>query len=93
VAEPDPTLHLLRKMDRDLQEFRSKMEEFRRKMEGDLQDIRDKIDHNYQKHQRRLNGLQLATQGETFANQCAIGRFDRRISALEKRSSRPRKPK
>jgi hypothetical protein len=87
MAEPENrTLPLLRKMDRDLQEFRSKME-------GGLQEIRDKIDHNYQKHQRRLNGLQLAMQGETFANQCATARFDQRISALEKRSSRPRKPK
>jgi hypothetical protein len=80
-------------MDRDLQDFRSKVEDFRSKMEGDLQEIRDKIDHNYQKHQRRLNGLQLAVQGETFADQCVVARFDQRISALEKRGTRPRKPK
>lgn len=72
-------------MDRDLQESRGKMD-------SDPQEIRVKIDHNYQKHQRRLNGLRLAMQGETFANQCAIARFDQRVSALEKRS-RPRKPK
>jgi hypothetical protein len=84
------TLHLTPE---DLQEFRGKMEEFRNTMEGDLQEIRDKIDHNYQKHQRRLNGLQLAMQGERFANPCAVARFDQRISALEKRGSRPRKPK
>jgi hypothetical protein len=80
-------------MDRDLQAFRGQMEEFRTKIDGDLQEIRDKIDNNYQKHQRRLNGLQLAMQGETFGNQCAVAKFDIRISALEKRSSRPRKPK
>jgi len=80
-------------MDRDLQEFRSKMEDFRNKMEGDLQDIRDTIDRNDKKVHKRLNGIQLALQGKNFEDQCAIACFDQRISALEKRSSRPRKPK
>jgi hypothetical protein len=94
MAEPENhTLHLLRKMDRDLQEFRGKMLDFRNKVEGDLQEIRDKIDRNYEKHQKRLNGLQLAMQGKSFEDYCAVARFDERISALEKRGVRPRKPK
>jgi hypothetical protein len=87
MAEPENhTLHLLRKMDRDLQEFRNRMRE-------DLQEIRNKIDHNYQKHQKRMNGLQLAMQGKSFEDYCAAARLDQRVSALEKRTSRPRKPK
>jgi hypothetical protein len=52
-----------------------------------------KIDRNYEKHQKRLDGLQLALQGKSFFDHCAGGEFDKRISALEKRGSRPRKPK
>jgi hypothetical protein len=73
-------------MDRDLQEFRGRME-------GDLREIRDKIDRNYAKHQKRLNGLQLAVQGGSFVDRCAAAQFDELILALEKRVSRPRKPK
>jgi hypothetical protein len=62
-------------------------------MDRDLQEIRDRIDRNYEKHQKRLNGLQLAVQGKSFVDHCAVARFDERISALEKRTSRPRKPK
>jgi hypothetical protein len=84
-------------MDRDLKDFRSKMEgdlqEIRGKMDTDLREIRDKIDHNYHKHQKRLNGLQLAVQGDNFLDCCAVAKLDERISALEKRNSRPRKPK
>jgi hypothetical protein len=86
VDAENHTLHLLRKMDRDLKEFRGKME-------GDLHTIRDKIDRNYEKTQKRLDGLQLAVQGKSFFDHCAAGEFETRISALEKRSSRPRKPK
>jgi hypothetical protein len=73
-------------MDRELREFRNKVE-------GDLQDIRDKVDRNYEIQQRRLSGLQLAMQGKDFSYDCAFARVDARISTLEKRASRPRKPK
>jgi hypothetical protein len=52
-----------------------------------------KIDRNDEKHQKRLNGLQLAMQGKGFEDHCAVARFDQRISALEKRSPRSGKPK
>jgi hypothetical protein len=87
MAEPvSHTLHYLRKVDRDVREFRDKVER-------DIQKIRAKVDRNYELQHRRLNGLQLGLQGQTFSDQCAIARFDQRISALEKRASRPRKPK
>ncbi len=87
MKEPENhTIHYLRKIDRDLREFRAKMKD-------DLQEIRDKIDRNYEIHQRRLNGLQLAIQGKSFVDHCAVARFGTRISALEKRVSRARKPK
>jgi hypothetical protein len=65
-----------------------------RKLGQDLRELSNKVDRNYNIHQRRLNGHQLALQGQTFADQCAIARFDERISALEKRTaSHSRKPK
>jgi hypothetical protein len=75
-------------VDRDVREFRDKVER-------DIQKIRDKVDRNYEIQHRRLNGLQLGLQGQTFADQCAVAKFDQRISALEKRAaaSRSRKPK
>jgi hypothetical protein len=87
MAEPDNhTLHLLRKMDRDLQEIREKIDH-------NYQSLSSKIDRNYQIHQRRLNGLQLGMQGKSFEDHCAVARLDQRTSALEKRAARPRKPK
>jgi hypothetical protein len=80
------TLQLLRKMDRSIQELRDDMNR-------NVQELRDRIDQNYKKHQTRLNGLQLALQGETFRDQCTVATFDKRISALERRDSRIRKPK
>jgi hypothetical protein len=76
------TLHLLRKMDRNILELR-----------GEMAEIRNKIDSNYHKHQKRLNGLQLAIQGGGFSDRCVVAKLDERISALEKRASRPRRLK
>jgi hypothetical protein len=62
-------------------------------LDGKVAAMDSKIDRNYEKIQKRLDGLQLAVQGKSFFDHCAAGEFDQRISALEKRSSRPRKPK
>ena len=94
MAEPENhTLHLLRKMDQDLKEFRSKVDQDFLQVRDAVSKLSDKVDRNYQIHQKRLNGLQMAMQGKTFVDLCAVAKFDDRISALEKRASRPRKPK
>ena len=94
MLEPENhTLHLLRKMDQDLKEFRSKVDQDFLQVRDAVSKLSDKVDRNYQIHQKRLNGLQMAMQGKTFVDLCTVAKFDGRISALEKRASRPRKPK
>jgi uncharacterized small protein (DUF1192 family) len=83
MAEPvNHTLHIL-------QEIRGAVQA----LDARVAALDSKIDRNYEKHQKRLNGLQLAMQGKSFEDHCAVARFDQRISALEKRTSRPRKSK
>ena len=80
-------------MDQDLKEFRSKVDQDFLQVRDAVSKLSDKVDRNYQIHQKRLNGLQMAMQGKTFVDLCAVANFGNRISALEKRASRPRKPK
>jgi hypothetical protein len=69
-------------MDRNLQEIR-----------GAMSKLSDKVDRNYREHQKRIDSLREAVLGESVLGRYATAEFDRRISALEKRASRPRKPK
>jgi hypothetical protein len=80
-------------MDQDLKEFRDKVDHDFLQIRDAVSKLSDKVDCNYQIHQKRLNGLQMAMQGKTFVDLCAVAKFDERISALEKRVPRPPKPK
>jgi hypothetical protein len=58
-------------------------------MRGAMSKLRDRVDE----HQKRLNSMQQAIHGESVLGRYSTAEFDQRISALEKRDSRPRKPK
>jgi hypothetical protein len=60
-----------------------------RDIRGEIRKLRDRVDE----HQRRLNSQQQAIHGESVLGRYSAAKFDERISAREKRASRPRKPK
>jgi hypothetical protein len=60
-----------------------------RDIRGEMRKLSDRVDE----HQKRLNSMQQAIHGESVLGRYPAAEFDTRISALEKRSSRPRKPK
>jgi hypothetical protein len=49
-----------------LQEIRGAV----RALDARVAALNSKIDRNYEKHQKRLNGLQLAIQGKSFEDHC-----------------------
>jgi hypothetical protein len=53
----------------------------------------NKLNDRVEEHQKRLNSLQQAIHGESVLGRYSAAECDARISALEKRSSRSRKPK
>jgi hypothetical protein len=52
-----------------------------------------KLSSRVDEHQKRLNSLQQVIHGESVLGRYSAAEFETRISALEKRTSRPRKPK
>jgi hypothetical protein len=61
-----------------------------------LRDIRGemrKLSNRVDEHSKRLISLQQAIHGESVLGRYSAAEFDTRISALEKRAARPRKPR
>jgi hypothetical protein len=76
MADPENhTLHLLRKLDRDLQEIR-----------GVMNKLGGKVDRNYREHQKRIVSLREAMHGESVVGRYATAEFDKRILTLEGRA-------